>query len=78
MAGSHSLREYVEQRFEAPISNAIADYIDEAAQKNFDSLELNLRRLHQIGECELSETYVKTISVYDLPEMQEPENTTTS
>ena len=70
MAGSRSLKEYVERRFETPLFDAIAAFIDEAAQNDFDSLGLNLRRLHQIGECELSEIYVKTISVYDLPGMQ--------
>ncbi len=69
MAGSRSLKEYVEQRFETPIFDAIADHIDEAAQNDFDSLDLNIRRIHRIGECELTDTYVKTISVYDLPGM---------
>ena len=70
MAVSRSFTDYVARRFETPIFDAIAEYIDEVGHDDFDRLGLRLYRIHEVGDYELSEIYVKTTSVYDLPEMQ--------
>lgn len=56
MLGRRSFKEYVSKRFDNEIFNYIASYVEETDQDDFDSLDLRVNRLHQIGEVELSET----------------------
>lgn len=66
MLGRRSFKEYVSKRFDNEIFNYIASYVEETDQDDFDSLDLRVNRLHQIGEVELSETKGLHVDAYDL------------
>ena len=68
MAGSSSFKDYIAARFETPLYNAVSDFI--MGVDDIDQLDLRIRRLHEIGDYELSEIYVKFTSVYNLPGMR--------
>ena len=70
MLGRRSFKEYVSKRFDNEIFNYIASYVEETDQDDFDSLDLRVNRLHQIGEVELSETKGLHVDAYDLPWMR--------
>lgn len=70
MAGNRSFKEYIARRFDNQIFNAIAAYADSFGREDFDQLGLQIYRLHQIGDFELSETTVLHTAIYDLPEMR--------
>lgn len=70
MAGSRSFKEYVSQRFDNEIVNSVASYVEEVGREDFDSLDLRLYRIHQIGEFEVAETKVLHVDAYDLPGSQ--------
>ena len=69
MAGNRSFKDYIARRFDNQIFNAIAAYADSFGREDFDQLGLQIYRLHQIGDFELSETTVLHTAIYDLPEM---------
>ena len=67
MPGSRSFKEYVSQRFDNEIFNAIASYVEEVGREDFDALGLRLYKIHQVGDFELAETKVLHVDAYDLP-----------
>ena len=67
MPGSRSFKEYVSQRFDNEIFNAIASYVEEVGREDFDALDLRLYKIHQVGDFELAETKVLHVDAYDLP-----------
>lgn len=70
MAGSRSFKEYVSQRFDNEIFNSVDSYVEEVGREDFDSLNLRLYRIHQVGEFEVAETKVLHVDAYDLPGSQ--------
>ena len=70
LAGSRSFKEYVSQRFDNEIFNSVASYVEEVGREDFDSLDLRLYRIHQVGEFEVAETKVLHVDAYDLPDSQ--------
>ena len=70
MAGSRSFKDYIANRFDGQIFNAIASYVDEIGHDDFEQLDLRIYRLHQIGDFELADTRVLHTAIYDLPGMR--------
>lgn len=70
MPGRRSFKEYVSKRFDNEIFNYIASYVEETAWDDFDSLDLRVNSLYQIGEVELSDTKVLHVDAYDIPGMR--------
>jgi hypothetical protein len=66
LAGSRSFTEYIANRFENELFEAIQGYFEE----NYDNLDLWLYKVEKIGGIELSEIEVKFVSVNDLPGMR--------
>ena len=66
LAGNRSFTDYVADRFENNLFNAIQSYVEE----NYDRLDLRLYRIRNIGGIELSDIEVKSLSVSDLPDMR--------
>lgn len=66
MAGNRSFKDYVADRFENELFDAIQNYIGD----NYKNLDLRLYRVRTIGGIELSDIEVKFVSVSDLPDMK--------
>lgn len=66
MAGNRSFAYYVTSRFYNDFYSAIEGYIEE----NLDNLDLNLRKVRNIGDVSLADMEVKSVSVNDLPDME--------
>ncbi|KYG28201.1 XRE family transcriptional regulator [Alkalihalobacillus trypoxylicola] len=66
MAGNRSFTNYVADRFYNEMFATIQSYIEE----NYDSLDLRLYKVQNIGGIELSDIEVKFVSVNDLPDMK--------
>lgn len=66
MAGNRSFKDYVADRFENELFNAVKNYIED----NYDNLDLRLYKVRNIGDIELSDIEVKFVSVNDLPGMK--------
>lgn len=66
MAGNRSFKDYVADRFENELFDAIQNYIWD----NYKNLDLRLYRVRTIGGIELSDIEVKFVSVSDLPDMK--------
>lgn len=65
LAGNRSFTDYVADRFYNELYATVGSYIE----KNREKLDLNLRRVHNMGEVSLSDIEVKSVSVNDLPGM---------
>lgn len=65
MSNSHSLKEYVAERFYNEFYDAIKTYLED----NKDSVDLKLHKVRTIESLELDDIDVKFVSVNDLPEM---------
>ena len=66
MAGNRSFTDYVTSRFYDEFYSAIEEYIEQ----NLDVLDLNLRKVRNIGEVSLADLVIKIVSVSDLPDMK--------
>ncbi|WDC84267.1 hypothetical protein PL321_19035 [Caloramator sp. mosi_1] len=66
MAGSRSFTDYIANRFENEIFEAIQNYIED----NWEFLDLRLYKVRNIGGIELSDIEVKFVSVSDLPDLK--------
>jgi len=66
LAGNRSFAYYVTSRFYNDFYSAIEGYIEE----NLDNLDLNLRKVRNIGDVSLADMEVKSVSVNDLPDME--------
>jgi transcriptional regulator with XRE-family HTH domain len=63
---NRSFTEYVTERFENELFDAVQLYIED----NCDNLDLRLYRVHNIDDIELADMQVKSVSVNDLPDMR--------
>ncbi|WP_206528097.1 hypothetical protein [Marinitoga sp. 38H-ov] len=66
MARSRSFTEYIANRFENELFEAIQGYIED----NYELLDLRLYKVRNIGGIKLSDIEVKFVSVNDLPGMR--------
>lgn len=66
MAAQRSFTEYVKKRFDNNFWAAAEGYLDE----NYDSLGLELKRIHRAGEYEVSDVKVEYVWVADKPGME--------
>ena len=66
MAEHRSFTDYVRTRFDSNFWAAAEEYL----KNNIDDLDLNLYRVHKIGEIELSDVKVEYVWVHDLPGMK--------
>lgn len=66
MAANRSFTEYIANRFENELFEAIQDYIE----YNYNNLDLWLYKVRKIGGIELSDIEVKFVNVNDLPGMK--------
>lgn len=66
MAGNRSFKDYVADRFYNELYTAIQSYTSD----NYDTLDLRLYKVRNIGGIELSDIEVKFVSVNDLPGMR--------
>ncbi|MDI3478707.1 MAG: hypothetical protein PWQ59_2232 [Thermoanaerobacterium sp.] len=66
LAGNRSFKDYVADRFENELFDAIQSYIED----KYDDLDLRLYKVRNIGDIELSDIEVKFVSVNDLPGMK--------
>ena len=66
MASYHSFTEYVKKRFDNNFWAAAESYLE----ANFDSLGIELRRIHRAGETDISDVKVEHIWVEDKPGME--------
>ena len=66
MAAQRSFTEYVKKRFDNNFWAAAESYLDE----NFDSLGIELRRIHRAGETEISDVKVEHVWIDDKPGME--------
>lgn len=69
MIGSRSFTDYVKERFKTEIYFAIDDFVRDAEADDYESLELRLYKVHQVGNVEVVETEVMKAYAYDMPEM---------
>lgn len=69
MIGSRSFTDYVSERFDTEIYCAVVDFVREAEADDYESLDLRINKVHQIGTVELVETEVMKAYAYDMPEM---------
>ena len=66
MAEHRSFTDYVRTRFDSNFWAVAEEYL----KNNIDDLDLNLYRVHRIGEIELSDVKVECVWVHDLPGIQ--------
>jgi hypothetical protein len=66
LGSKRSFSDYVAERFENELFNATQSYVEE----NYDSIDLRLYRVSNIGGIELSDIKVKSVSINDLPDMK--------
>jgi hypothetical protein len=66
LAGNRSFTDYVAERFENELFDAIQSYTAD----NYVSLDLQLYKIRNIGGIELSEIKVKTVSINDMSDMK--------
>lgn len=66
MAEHRSFTDYVRTRFDSNFWAVAEEYL----KNNIDDLDLNLYRVHRIGEIELSDVKVECVWVHDLPGMK--------
>lgn len=66
MAEHRSFTDYVRTRFDSNFWAVAEEYL----KNNIDDLDLNLYRVHRIGEIELSDVKVEYVWVHDLPGMK--------
>ncbi len=69
MAANRSFKDYIAERFDNEIFNAIASYVKEIGQNDFDKLGLKLYRIIRTGEFELSEAEVLHDDAYTISGM---------
>lgn len=66
MATDRSFRDYVAEHFYSKFQDAICDFIGD----DIDSLDLHLSRVRTVGDWEISDLTVRSVSVDDLPGME--------
>ena len=66
MAGARSFTEYVRNRFLDDIYPAVEKYVEQ----NWKSLDLYLRKVHEVGEVTMSNMVIQFVTVGDLPDMK--------
>lgn len=66
MANSRSFKEYVAKTF----GNQFWAVAEEYLYENYDSLDLQLYRIHKAGALEIADVHVEYVWVNDLPEMK--------
>lgn len=69
MIGSRSFTDYVSERFKTEIYFAIDDFVQDAAADDYESLELRLYKVRQVGTVEVVDTDVIKAYAYDMPDM---------
>ena len=66
MAGDRSFTDYVKSRFFNDLYSAAEKYVEQ----NWESLDLDLRNIHRVGEIAMSDMTIKFVSVNDLPDLK--------
>ncbi|MDD2497774.1 MAG: hypothetical protein PHY90_06550 [Desulfitobacteriaceae bacterium] len=66
MAGDRSFTDYVKSRFLDDLYPAAEEYVEQ----NWESLDLYLRNVHEVGGVAMSDMVIKFVTVYDLPDLK--------